>query len=410
MEGFSLTDIFLYLLLLVALGLGWGLGRRARFNSTSKSSRPYRNLPAKDYFIGLNYLLNDEPDDAIDIFMDALEVNSGTLETHMALGTLLRRRGKVDRSIAVYQDLLGQNGFSNVEMNKIKINLVQSYIAAGLLDRAENLLEELRQEKGGIKVEALMHSANVYQIEKDWLEGVKVLTELLRVCAPKKRLKYQNLASHFYCELAEETLAKEHLSRTREFLQLASGMDKNNVRVSILRGKLEALCGNYSQAIKSYLQVKKQDSGFIADVFYPLVKCYQKAGKEKSLKKFIEASIKEETNITVLLGLAEYLQQEQGDQAARTFILEQLNRKPSLRLLLQSMNYGALFPDNEKGADDLASKNGAQLPQRVLAEYIESKAQYQCVNCGFELKSLHWLCPSCSHWGTVKHVKGILGE
>ena len=84
MEGFSLTDIFLYLLLLVALGLGWGLGRRARFNSTSKSSRPYRNLPAKDYFIGLNYLLNDEPDDAIDIFMDALEVNSGTLETHMA--------------------------------------------------------------------------------------------------------------------------------------------------------------------------------------------------------------------------------------------------------------------------------------------------------------------------------------
>jgi lipopolysaccharide assembly protein B len=410
MEGFSLTDLFLYLLLLVALGLGWGLGRRARNYSSPESSRPYRNLPAKDYFIGLNYLLNDEPDGAIDLFMDALEINSGTLETHMALGTLLRRRGKVDRSIAVYQDLLGQNGFSNTEMNKIKINLVQSYIAAGLLDRAENLLEELRNEKGGIKVKALMHSANVYQIEKDWLEGVKVLSELLRVCAPKQRLKYQNIASHFYCELAEEALENEHLSRSREFLQHASGMDKNNVRVSILRGRLEDRCGNYPQAIKSYLQVKKQDPGFMADVFYLLIECYKKAGKEKGLKKFVEASIKEETNTTVLLGLAQYLQQEKGEFSARTFILEQLNRKPSLRLLLQSMHYNAQFFENDESADGVASKKEAQLSQSVLAEYIDTKTQYQCINCGFELKSLHWLCPSCSHWGTVKHVKGILGE
>ena len=148
----------------------------------------------------------------------------------------------------------------------------------------------------------------------------------------------------------------------------------------------------------------------MADVFQPLIACYIKAGKEKSLKKFIKASITEETNISVLLGLAEYLQHEQGDLAARKFILEKLNRKPSLRLLLQSMNYGAELSDNEEGVDDAASKSDAQLPRQVLAEYVESKAQYQCGNCGFELKSLHWLCPSCSHWGTVKHVKGILGE
>lgn len=402
-----MTDIFLYLLLLIALGLGWGMGRRVSKGAMSRSAKPFKNLPASDYFVGLNYLLNDEPDDAIDLFMESLEVNSGTLETHMALGTLLRRRGKVDRSISVYQELLGQNAFSSNEMNGIKINLVQSYIAAGLLDRAENLLEELRKVKGSVKVEALMHSANVYQIEKDWLEGVNALSELLKVCAPKSRAKYQNLASHFYCELAEEELANEHLSRAREFLQLAYQMDKNNVRVSMLRGKLESYCGNYPQAIKSYLQVKKQDASFMADVFDELVACYKKAGKEKELKRFIDTCTREENNTTVLMGLAKYIQQDKGDQVAREFLLDQLKNKHSLRLLLKTMGCRS---DADVNAGIVESDKENVLFQQVLSEYVESKAQYQCVNCGFELKSLHWLCPSCSRWGTVKHVSGILGE
>jgi len=401
-----LSDLFLYLLLLGAIALGWALGKRPWLGRSSNIARPFRNLPAKDYFIGLNYLLNDEPDDAIDLFIDSLEVNSSTLETHMALGTLLRRRGKVDRSISVYQDLLGQNGFSNAELHEIKINLVQSYIAAGLLDRAENLLEELRREKGAIKIDALVHSANVYQLEKDWLKGVNVLIELIRVCTPADRAHYHNLASHFYCELAEAELNNEHMSRAREFLQLAAGMDKNNVRVSILRGQLENSCGNYREAIKSYLLVKKQDSAFMAEVFYPLLHCYKNDGKEKNLRKFIDTCIAEEKNTSVLLGIAEYLQKENGEQQARDFLLRQLEGKPSLRLLLQTLSLSGTNSetDSETNSDPIG------LYRQVLTEYIESKAQYQCVNCGFELKSLHWQCPGCSRWGTVKHVMGILGE
>ena len=398
MDELNSSDLLIYLLLLGALALGWTLGRGKRNSSSSVTSQSFKNLSAKDYFIGLNYLLNDEPDDAIDLFIESLEINSGTLETHMALGTLLRRRGKVDRSITVCQDLLGQNGFSQTEMNEIKLNLVQSYIAAGLLDRAENLLKELRKEKGNIKTAAFVHSANVYQLEKDWQKGVNALIELLRVCSPALRQKYQEIASHFYCELAEQGLENEHMPKAREFLQLAGGMDKNNVRVSILRGKLESCCGNYQEAIKSYLQVKKQDAAFIADVFYPLIDCYKKAGKEKSLRKFIKICINEETNTTALLGLADYLRQENGEQEAGRFLLEQLNRKPSLRLLLQSINLGA------------ENQGAGVLFQQVLSEYIDNKAQYQCVNCGYELKSLNWHCPSCSRWGTVKHVMGILGE
>ena len=167
----------------------------------------------------------------------------------MALGTLLRRRGKVDRSIAVYQDLLGKIGFTKGEYSEIKLNLVQSYIAAGLLDRAEHLLTELRQEKGSVKIRALELSANVYQREKDWKEGVSALTELLKFCPSPERGGYQNLASHFYCELAEEEIVNEHLSRARDCLRQASAMDKHNSRVSMLFGKLEMLMGNYKDCL-----------------------------------------------------------------------------------------------------------------------------------------------------------------
>lgn len=401
MEGSIISDVLLYLLLLGALAFGWWLGRRGRFPAQG-SRRRYGIAPSKDYFIGLNYLLNDEPDDAIDIFIDSLEVNSSTLETHMALGTLLRRRGKVDRSIAVYQDLLGQSGFSPGEMQEIKINLVQSYISAGLLDRAEHLLGELRNEKGDIKIKALVQSAHVYQLEKDWQKGVQALTELLKVCPPGMRHEYQHLASHFYCELAEQELDNEHMTQAREYLRLAHAMDKGNVRVSMLGGKLESLCGNHGEAIKHYLQVKKQDPAFMADVFFPLIDSYKSAGMDKGLRKFIENCLQSETNTTVLLGLADYLEKEQGEAAANEFLLQRLERKPSLRLLQQAL----VLQDATAGG---SSRNNA-LFREVLHEYIDSKAQYCCENCGFELKSLHWHCPSCLRWGSVKHVMGILGE
>jgi len=401
MEGFDSSNFVLFVLLLSAVALGFWMGNW-QFPGSRKSPGKKLKTPPDDYFIGLNYLLNDEPDDAIDIFIDALEVNSGTLETHMALGTLLRRRGKVDRSIAVYLDLLGQSGFNHRQVNEIKINLVQSYIAAGLLDRAEHLLEELRQEKGGIKIKALVNSVHIYQQEKEWNKAIEAVSELIKVCAPVDRSRYQTLASHFYCQLADDEIAREHLSKARELLQKAWHTDRENVRVSIMQAQLEQLCGNYREAIKSYELVTRLAPEFRADVFTALIDCYKKAGKEKGLKKFIESCKQESTDTTVLLGVADCMEKEEGPDQARTYLVGMLEKKPSLRLLLKSIEL----------AEETSPSEGWQYAtiRRVLHDYIESKARYQCIDCGFELKTLHWHCPSCSGWGSVKHVRGILGE
>ena len=140
------TSFFSFLLVLVAIGLAWLAGYRTRFHQFPGLKRSSQ----QDYFVGLNYLLNDEPDDAIDIFIEALEINSDTLATHLALGTLLRRRGKVDRSISHYQQLLEIGNFSGREQCEIKIQLARSFISAGLLDRAERLLEELAKHRDEI--------------------------------------------------------------------------------------------------------------------------------------------------------------------------------------------------------------------------------------------------------------------
>jgi len=246
-----------------------------------------------------------------------------------------------------------------------------------------------------------VHSANVYQLEKDWQEGVNALLELLKVCPSGKRSTYQNLASHFYCEMAEEELENEHMSRARDYLRSAVDLDKNNARVSILLGRLESLCGNYKEAIANYLRVKKQDASFMADVFAPLVDCFQQAGKEKALLNFIDESIQEESNTSVLLELAKFLEQERGQEEARKYLLQRLGSKSSLRLLLQTL-----------ALDDASGRiqEDKHLFLRVLKDNIDGKAQYQCTNCGFEMKSLMWHCPSCSQWGNVKHVMGISGE
>ena len=400
MVGAETSNMLLYILLLAALALGWWLGRKSYSGSDGTGKKKKRFAHDRDYFVGLNYLLNDEPDDAIDIFIESLDINSGTLDTYMALGTLLRRRGKVDRSIAVYQDLLGKSGFTKGEYSEIKLNLVQSYIAAGLLDRAEHLLAELRLEKGLVKIRALKLSANVYQREKDWLEGVSALTELLKFCPSPERGRYQNLASHFYCELAEEEIVNEHLSRARECLRQASAMDKHNSRVSMLSGNLEMLMGNYKEAIKNYLRVKKQDPDFLADVFNPLVECYEKTGKKDELQKFIDNTKAEETDTSVLIALAHYLERERGQEQARQYLLGKLAQNPSLRLLMQSIALDAAASE---------AQNEHKLFLQVLKENLENKAQYQCYNCGFELKNLLWHCPSCLRWGMVKHVRGMLG-
>ena len=235
----ELGNLSLSILILIAVALAWYSGYKTQLKSKYSASKDEN----KDYFIGLNYLLNDEPDQSIDAFISSLEINSNTLESHLALGNLLRRRGKVDGSIAVYQKLLANSQLNNAEINQVKLGLVKSYVAAGLLDRAEKLIDELKVAETKIQIAALNIGLTVYQLEKEWQKAIKVANDLLKLSLPNKRHEIQVKASHFYCELAEKELEFQHYNQAREYLHNAINLDKTNVRTSLIIGRSKTTQG-----------------------------------------------------------------------------------------------------------------------------------------------------------------------
>ena len=403
MADFIVDNILFFFFLLMAAAIGWYFGTRRN----SKNNIVYSG-PEKDYFIGLNYLLNDEPDEAIDIFIRALEINSDTLETHLALGTLLRRRGKVDKAIQVYQDLLAETDLISEDYSKIKLELIQSYIAAGLLDRAEALIKELSTANTNIRIDALKHSVAIYQLEKEWLEAINAIDELISICPVDVKQSYQTIAAHFYCELALQEMDYKHLVQAREFLKKAQSYDRENVRVALLLGNLEFMENNHKVAAKELQRVIAFEPLFAADVFDLLVQSLQELGKNKALTHFIQSQVEalqqgpSTHDSRLVLKLSEYFLLKGEKEKALSLLHDFLVACPALPVIAQSLNIESSASNSEENklfSDDMHTYKDA------IARILESNSFFQCRNCGFELKSMHWLCPGCSRWGEVKPIE-----
>ena len=201
-----MNDLAILLLLVVAIGIGWWLGRRSVPRATEHRTG---SIPS-DYYRGLNYLLDGRPDGAVDAFIDALEVNSETLETHIALGNLMRKRGEVERAIRIHQNLLARPSLPATQVHQAHLELARDYVSAGLHDRAERLLLDLVQEAPELRTTAHRHLLEIYQSESDWDRAIDIATRLL----PRKRRlaggaplpdELEQIAialAHYHCELA----------------------------------------------------------------------------------------------------------------------------------------------------------------------------------------------------------------
>lgn len=396
-----LVDNAILMLVILALAAAWFLGYR--FAGRSKTKGKVAAIP-RDYFVGLNYLLNDEPDEAIDSFIQSLEVSANTLETHMALGTLLRRRGKVDRSIGIYQTLLARPGLDENTINQIKLDLVKSYIAAGLLDRAERLLKEMRHARLPVRREALRLAIQVYQQEKDWAEAVEVARELLKSCAPKDKDKIQILVSQFYCELGEAALDGKHYKQAGESLKKAFQANKNSVRSSLLLARMERESGRIKHAIKYYKQAMDQDALFSNEVFPLLLACYRELGSERQLDRFLTQSLEHAASPEVVAEVARFYARQSGNSEALDFLMSHLRKRPSLQLMDHVLSLKL------EQQPELEDEDFFRVFKAALDDHLNQGASYRCENCGFEARFMHWQCPGCKQWEVIKPLKEFSAE
>ena len=385
---------FLWLLLPVAAASGWFAAKR----SSSRSQEQKCSDLSSEYFEGLNYLLNEQPDKAIEVFIRMVEVDKDTVETHLALGSLFRRRGEVDRAIRIHQNLIARPTLTRDQKSQALLELGEDYMKAGLFDRAENLLLELIELKSHTPT-ALQHLIDIYQQEKDWDKAIR----MSRMYESSTGQSMHRVIAQYYCEMAQTAIEEQNESQAESLIKQAFSQDGDCVRASILLGQLEQRNGNYKDAVRAYQRILDQDVEYLPEVIDEIQECYRKLDDEPRMQKFLDDILARYNGITPMLVKAEYLLEQQGEKEALAFMANQLQKRPSVRGLQW------LVEQNLERTEGRARENLTIL-RDLIHLLLKDKPIYECNLCGFTGKTLHWQCPSCKQWNTVKPIKGVEAE
>jgi len=373
---------------------GWLYGRYS--SASSANSNQSRLHP--EYFKGLNYVLNEQPDKAIEVFVKMLEVDSETIETHLALGNLFRRRGEVDRAIRIHQNLIARPNLSREQRALALLELGMDYMKSGLLDRAESLFSEL-VETGLYSVAAFTELLDIYQQEKDWENAIKIARRL----ELSSSHSLNKMIAQFYCEQACELLIHGQYRSARELLKKAINIDANCVRASLIEADILKEEGKYKQAIRVYKRVEKQDPEYIPEAVSPMLECYRQLEKLNEFRNYLQTVVDTHGGITPTIILTELIAERDGEEEAMKYITNELKKRPTVRGVDRLIEY-ALVPAQGKAKDDLMTIKD------LTGKLLEDRTIYKCNHCGYDVKTLHWQCPGCKNWNTVKPIHGLEGE
>ncbi len=383
----------LWLLLPVAALSGWMAGRRSRGGGQGHGSRLHG-----EYFQGLNYLLNEQPDKAIEVFMRMVEVDSDTVETHLALGNLFRRRGEVDRAIRIHQNLIARPSLSREQRTYALLELGEDYLRAGLLDRAESLFTEVVELDAHVEP-ALRSLLDIYQQEKEWGKAIEVASRLESVSGEK----LSPMIAQFLCEQAELARASGEINQAGQLLRHALSVHPGCVRASILQGDVERSVANYRAAIPAYQRVADQDVEYLPEVLQPLRECFEALDRRQDFIAYLESIQNRYQGVSVLLLLTEQILHEHGEEAAASHLIRQLHRRPSVRGLNRLIELN-LAGHGGSGMSEM------EVLRDLFSELLRDKPVYSCRQCGFCARTLHWHCPSCRSWASIRPIQGVEGE
>jgi lipopolysaccharide biosynthesis regulator YciM len=382
------------LLLPAAAWSGWWAASKQKGNIEQKQ----QNHLSREYVLGLNYLLNEQPDKAVDVFIKLLELDTETVETHLALGSLFRRRGEVDRAIRVHQNIIARPQLSFPLRKEALIALGRDYLSAGLFDRAERVFIEVVNMGEKNEVQSLNGLLTIYQQEKAWEKALGIVKKLEQALGQSLHVE----SGHYYCEMAEQSIKQNQIEKAYQAIRLALQIDKTSVRAQMIFANLEIRHSRYKQAIRALKQVPKYDPDFMQEIIEPLVMCYQKLGELEDCVEYLENLIIDHPRTSAIFVVAEQLRDQKSNNDAIDFVSRQLSRYPSIRGL------------NKLIAWHLESAQGKvreqlQMLYAITTKFLENKPIYRCEHCGFSGKLLHWNCPSCKLWGKIKPINGLEG-
>ncbi|HEX7606536.1 MAG TPA: lipopolysaccharide assembly protein LapB, partial [Usitatibacter sp.] len=303
----------------VFFGMGW-VAARVDLKSLLSESRA---LPSS-YFRGLNFLLNEQPDKAIESFLQVAKENPQTVELQFALGSLFRRRGEVDRAIRMHQDLVNREDLAAEQRRDASFELSQDYFKAGLLDHAERVLEKLAQSDPSAEVHRQL--LDIYIQEKDWEKAIAAAKQL-EVSAKRN---YQKEIANYYCELA--STAHVHGRPEEALSHLASALEANRkcVRANLLRGEWLARAGRHAEAIDAWKAIESQDPAYFGLVAEGMVESYKALGRLGEGLALLRGLQHRYPGLDLLNVVYQATAEHEGDEAAWRLVRDEVRRNPTL--------------------------------------------------------------------------------
>jgi lipopolysaccharide biosynthesis regulator YciM len=366
----------------VFFGMGWVAARIDLKSLLSES----RALPSS-YFRGLNFLLNEQPDKAIESFLQVAKENPQTVELQFALGSLFRRRGEVDRAIRMHQDLVSREDLAPEQRRDASFELSQDYFKAGLLDHAERVLEKLAQSDPSAEVHR--HLLDIYIQEKDWEKAIEA-AKRLEVSAKRN---YQKEIANYYCELA--STAHVHGRPEEAMRHLASALEGNRkcVRANLLRGEWLARAGKHAEAIDAWKSIENQDPAYFGLAAEGMVESYKALGRLGEGLALLRGLQHRYPGLDLLNVVYQATSEHEGDEAAWRLVRDEVRRNPTLVGLDRMIDAELVRAPPERRQD-------LQLMKDLVHSHAQALAVYLCANCGFKARQFFWQCPACGGWET----------
>ena len=372
-------DPLLWLLLPVAAASGWWAARRGPRRGAQQNLHP-------DYFLGLNHLLNEEADKATEVLVRLVEVDPDTVELHLALGSLFRRRGEVDRAIRVHENVVARSSLSEGRRAQAMLELGRDYARAGLFDRAEELFQGLLA-RGRYVDTVAAHLIELYQQEKEWLKAIE-LSEAVRGLNGDTGLR----VAHYWCELAEEAIRHGDTASVPGWLERAQQSDPASVRVAVLRGRYHQQRGEYVQALDCYLGIESKDPLLLPPVFDAITGCYRALDREQDAAAWFRALATRQPTLLPLIPF-QWREDDGAATAPRGGEAEPAVSPADLLLDVRRRRRAGTGPE------ELAARLESGL-QRM----VEEQPNYRCADCGFSSRTLFWQCPGCQRWSSMRPV------
>ncbi len=383
-----------FALLPIAAASGWWFAQR----SINKNRKQQFSLLSSEYFRGLNYLINQEQDRAIDLFSRMVNENPQMVETNLTLGTLFRRQGDTSQAIRIHDNLIRNTHLNDEQRSLALLELGRDYMKAGLLDHAEKPFLQLIKLKYH-QQDAYERLVTIYQQEKEWDRAIKMLRNQQQATENNSPTIAQ-----FLCEKAEIARKQDNVKEALRLTEQALNEDTKAVRANIIRAETFKQDNQIEKAIDSYKKIELQDTNYLREIIKPLLKLYRANKEPEEVFDYLMKLFKLHPSTTVLLATVEQIELMYDEKEAEIFLIKQLAKHPSVRGLEHLLKLNLSRSTDSTNQEELLGL------QKLVKQLLEKKPEYQCSHCGFQAQKLHWQCPGCNNWNTIKPIVGVSGE